>query len=199
MTSPTHYCKDCGALWRQNDDFSMSLRSANACEACDNAPVGGQLFPLTEIPLPTMPPVSVRPFCYLKQTSSERHPPHGWAVHFNDGEVSLFTAQQMEHLRQEADRAWKEVDAIAKERDDHHRFRKELADDLGDVEKQRDVLARTVNAQEAELQALRKFAQAYETLRAEADEWECDGLGLFAQHGWWEPVDEALEALAPNA
>lgn len=51
MTSPTHYCKDCGALWRQNDDFSMSLRWANACEACNNTPVGGQLFPLTEIPL----------------------------------------------------------------------------------------------------------------------------------------------------
>lgn len=61
MASPTHYCKDCGALWRQNDDFTMSLRWANACESCNNTPVGGQLFPLTEIPLPTLPPVSVRP------------------------------------------------------------------------------------------------------------------------------------------
>lgn len=43
-------------------------------------------------------------------------------------------------MEQEADRAWREVDAIAKERDDHHRWRKELADILGEVEKQRDAL-----------------------------------------------------------
>jgi FtsZ-binding cell division protein ZapB len=102
---------------------------------------------------------------------------------------------EREILRQEASRAWREVDAIAKERDEHHRWRKELADELGEVERVRDVLARTVNAQEAELQALRKLAQAYETLRAEAEEWECDGLGLWAQHGWWEPVDDAMEGL----
>jgi FtsZ-binding cell division protein ZapB len=109
---------------------------------------------------------------------------------------------EREILRQEAARAWREVDAIAKERDDHHRWRKELADQLGKVERQRDVLARTVNTQETELQALQKVAQAYETLRAEAEEWECDGLGLFAQHGWWEAVDEAMDAaaaVAPNA
>jgi len=71
MLSPTHYCKDCGALWRQNDDFSMSLRSSHPCEACDNTPVGGQLFPLTEIPLPAIPPVSMRPFGYLKTTEND--------------------------------------------------------------------------------------------------------------------------------
>ena len=106
---------------------------------------------------------------------------------------------EREILRQEASRAWREVDAIAKERDDHHRWRKELADDLGEVEKQRDVLARTVNVQEAELQALRKVAQAFKELHDNAEEWECDGLGLWAQHGWWEAVDEAMEALVPNA
>jgi hypothetical protein len=108
---------------------------------------------------------------------------------------------ERETLLQEASLAWREVDVIAKERDDHHRWRKKLADDLGEVEKIRDVLARTVNTQEAELQALRKVAQAYQTLRAEAEEWECDGLGLWAQHGWWEEIDEAMdamEALAPN-
>lgn len=26
-----------------------------------------------------------------------------------------------------------------------------------------------------------------------AEEWECDGLGLFAQHGWWEPLHDALD------
>ncbi len=118
-------------------------------------------------------------------------------VHLSGDEYDRLMDER-ELLRQEAARAWREVDAIAKERDDHHRWRKDLADQLGEVEKQRDVLARTLNTQETELQALRKFAQAYETLRAEAEEWECDGLGLFAQHGWWESVDEAFEALAPN-
>ena len=26
-----------------------------------------------------------------------------------------------------------------------------------------------------------------------AEEYECDGLGLFAQHGWWEPLHDALD------
>lgn len=47
MTSPTHYCVVCGARWRQNDDFSMSLRDQQCCDACNNAPVGGQLMPLS--------------------------------------------------------------------------------------------------------------------------------------------------------
>ncbi len=46
MLSPTHYCKDCGALWRQHDDFSMTLRSEDCCDACNNTPVGGQLLVL---------------------------------------------------------------------------------------------------------------------------------------------------------
>ena len=51
MTSPTHYCVACGARWRQNDDFSMSLRDQQCCDACNNTPVGGQLKPL-ERPAP---------------------------------------------------------------------------------------------------------------------------------------------------
>ena len=102
---------------------------------------------------------------------------------------------EREILRQEVERAWREVDTIAKERDEHRRWQKELADNLGEVEMIRDALARTVNTQDAELQVLRKVVQSYETLRAEAEEWECDGLGLWAQHGWWEAVDEAIEAL----
>lgn len=35
-----------------------------------------------------------QPFCYLKQTSSSKHPPHGWAVHFTEGDVPLYTAPQ---------------------------------------------------------------------------------------------------------
>ena len=66
---------------------------------------------------------------------------------------------EREILRQEAARAWREVDAVARERDHHHRRRKELADGLGEAEKQRDVLARTVNAQEAALSKLRSVAE----------------------------------------
>jgi len=118
-------------------------------------------------------------------------------VHLSGDEYDRLMDER-EILRQEAERAWREVDAIAKERDDHNRWRKDLADKLGEVEKMRDVLARTVNTQEKELNALRKVAQAYETLRSEAEEWECDGLGLFAQHGWWEAVDEAMDLLDFN-
>ena len=35
-----------------------------------------------------------QPFCYLKQTSSSENPPHGWAVHFTEGDVALYTAPQ---------------------------------------------------------------------------------------------------------
>lgn len=94
-------------------------------------------------------------------------------VHLSGDEYDRLMDER-ELLRQEAARAWREVDAIAKERDDHHRWRKDLADQLGEVEKQRDVLARTLNTQETELQALRKFAQAYETLRAEAEALRAD-------------------------
>ena len=53
-------------------------------------------------------------------------------------------------------------------------------------------------ALERELAALRKVVQAVKELQDNAEEWECDGLGLWAQHGWWEAVDETMEALAPN-
>lgn len=102
-----------------------------------------------------------------------------------------------------------------RERDDHWRWRKELADTLDEVEKHRDATAKALNKRENDLMALlnvtnammallgyhgsinalRKVVQAYETLRSEAEEWECDGLGLFAQHGWWESVDEAIDLL----
>lgn len=49
MLHPTHYCKDCLALWRQNDDFSMSLSDQQCCAACDNTPIGGQLESLNTL------------------------------------------------------------------------------------------------------------------------------------------------------
>ena len=46
---PTHYCIKCGALWRQCDDGSWNLRSEKAGPCCDNAPMGKQIRPLTEV------------------------------------------------------------------------------------------------------------------------------------------------------
>lgn len=110
--------------------------------------------------------MEVKPFCYLKQTTTERNPPHGWSVHFTDGEVPLFAAPQpdmqetVERLRQEAERAWREVDAIAKERDDHLRWRQDLADQLGEVEKHRDAIAVALHKRENDLMALRNATDA---------------------------------------
>jgi hypothetical protein len=44
--APTHYCKVCGALWRQCDDRSWNLRSESAGPCCDNAEMGEQIAPL---------------------------------------------------------------------------------------------------------------------------------------------------------
>lgn len=46
-----------------------------------------------------------------------------------------------------------------------------------------------------EVQALRKVVTAVKALHDNAEEWECDGLGLWAQHGFWEDVFDALEEL----
>ena len=40
------------------------------------------------------------------------------------------------------------------------------------------------------LEAIRTAASV---LICEAEEWECDGLGLFAQHGYWDALHEAME------
>lgn len=59
MLCATHYCKDCAALWRQHDDRSFSLCSQTYCMACNNTPIGGQLFALTTpvaaVPQPAQP------------------------------------------------------------------------------------------------------------------------------------------------
>lgn len=47
----------------------------------------------------------------------------------------------------------------------------------------------------AERDALLRFRAAFEQLKDNAEEWECDGLGLWAQHGWWEAVDEELDKI----
>lgn len=40
---------------------------------------------------------------------------------------------------------------------------------------------------------------AARNLTDNAEEWECDGLGLWAQHGWWEPLHDALDLDSENA
>lgn len=45
-TPPTHYCTQCGAHWRLNDDLSWTLRSAACGACCDNADMGDQIVPL---------------------------------------------------------------------------------------------------------------------------------------------------------
>lgn len=40
---PTHRCKDCGALWKQWDDGSWTLRSEKCGKCCDNEVMGEQI------------------------------------------------------------------------------------------------------------------------------------------------------------
>ena len=54
-------------------------------------------------------------------------------------------APDVEFLRSEAERAWREVDFIAKERTEHLEWRTKLANDLDDCARLRVVLPRTVN------------------------------------------------------
>lgn len=45
----THYCKDCGALWRQCDDYSFNLHlSARACPRCELESNATQLISLRD-------------------------------------------------------------------------------------------------------------------------------------------------------
>jgi chromosome segregation ATPase len=63
-------------------------------------------------------------------------------------------------LRQEATRAWREVDFIAKERTEHLEWRTKLANDLDECERMRDTLARTLNKRENDLMLLRNAVDA---------------------------------------
>lgn len=67
---------------------------------------------------------------------------------------------EREILRQEAARAWREVDFIAKERTEHLEWRTKLANDLDECERMRDTLARTLNKRENDLMLLRNAVDA---------------------------------------
>ena len=49
---------------------------------------------------------------------------------------------------------------------------------------------KTLNERIAYLEPIRIAAR---NLVDNAEEYECDGLGLWAQHGWWEPLHDALD------
>ena len=51
----------------------------------------------------------------------------------------------LENQMRECDRAWREADAIANERNNHARWRQDLAYQLSEAEKQRDALAVALN------------------------------------------------------
>lgn len=67
---------------------------------------------------------------------------------------------EREILRQEAARAWREVDFIAKERTEHLEWRTKLANDLDTCERIRDALGRTLNKRENDLMLLRNAVDA---------------------------------------
>ena len=60
------------------------------------------------------------------------------------------------------------------------------------------VPANFARAQEMQIYALSRVVQAFKELHDNAEEWECAALGLFAPHGWWEAVYEAMETLEPK-
>lgn len=49
---PTHYCKECRALWRKWPDGSWSLVTMSCGKCCDNAPMGEQIVSLYTHPAP---------------------------------------------------------------------------------------------------------------------------------------------------
>lgn len=81
------------------------VRLPNAEHVADahNAALSELRAALVEKPVP-LTKGKTEPFCYLKQTSSERHPPHGWAVHFTEGEIALYTADALAALSAENER-----------------------------------------------------------------------------------------------
>ena len=90
------------------------------------------------------------PFAWLVQSTIERNPPHGWAVH-------MFNGQQVRdavpvYLQQEVDR-------LRAERDEHARWRQDLADQLDEVERHRDAIGRALQKRENDMMLLRNAVE----------------------------------------
>lgn len=91
------------------------------------------------------------PFAWLVQTTMERNPPHGWAVHMFNGQNAKDAVPV--YLKQEVDR-------LRSERDDHARWRQDLADRLDEVERHRDAIGRALQKRENDLMLLRNAVEA---------------------------------------
>lgn len=90
------------------------------------------------------------PFAWLVQSTTERNPPHGWAVHMFNGQqvrdaVPVYLAQ--------------EVDRLRSERDDHARWRQDLANELDQCERSRDAIGRVLQKRESDLMLLRNAVE----------------------------------------
>lgn len=91
------------------------------------------------------------PFAWLVKTTMERHPPHGWAVHLFNGQNAKDAVPV--YLKQEVDR-------LRAERDDHARWRQDLADQLDETERHRDAIGRALQKRENDLMMLRNAVEA---------------------------------------
>lgn len=85
----------------ESDDYDTAKRKLNAlidwhvAVATDPDVNGGRKL----VPVEPAPPV--QPFGYLRQTSSDRNPPHGWALHFfkRAGDVAVYLDPTLPKLR----------------------------------------------------------------------------------------------------
>ena len=134
--------------------------------------------------------MTVEPFGYLVQSTTDRNPPHGWEVRMFsgrtvDGSIPFYLDGTVEYLRKEAERAWKEVDFISKERTEHLKWRTKLANDLDECERHRDALGIALNKAEAERDAYQAtadhhYSEAFK-LKAENERLREDA----ERYRWW--------------
>lgn len=130
-------CGQCGARDRSMVPLELGNREASDMEMTErnkDAPtqaVGG-------------------PFAWLVQSTTERNPPHGWAVHMFNGKQVRDAVPV--YLQQEVDR-------LRAERDDHARWREDLADQLDEVERHRDAIGRVLQKRENDMMLLRNAVE----------------------------------------
>ena len=116
-------CGQCGACDRSMVPLELGNREASDMEMTErnkDAPtqaVGG-------------------PFAWLVQSTTERNPPHGWAVYMFNGQGASDAVPV--YLQSEVDR-------LRYERDTHARWRQDMADLLGECERARDALGVALN------------------------------------------------------
>jgi len=67
-----------------------------------------------------------------------------------------------------------------------------MTDENGYLAVIRDMMLEVVRLNER-IAYLEPIFIAARNLTNNVEEWECDGLGLWAQHGWWEPLHDALD------